>query len=112
MSRWVTVDLLRGDTVRAKHPDLLTGNHPASRRRLTALPAVTAADTVPRAPNGLGPVGQRAWHRLWRAVGPAWQPATDSYMVEMFCSLLDRRHEFRETLRRDGWIASGSRGQD
>ncbi|MGZ4664233.1 MAG: hypothetical protein ACXV5Q_04085 [Frankiaceae bacterium] len=99
--------------MRDKHPDLLTGSHPAGRRRLrlTALPTATAADAVPRAPKGLGPVGQRAWHRLWRAAGPAWQPATDCYMVETFCSLLDRRHEFRATLDRDGWTPRAAAGR-
>ena len=74
--------------------------------RLAALPASAGPSTspVPPAPPAMGPVALRAWSRIWRVAGSAYQPATDFDVVEVYCGLLQDRADLRRIVAEEGHV--------
>ena len=66
---------------------------------------------APPAPASLGKVGQKLWCQLWWAGRNAYQPETDSAILERYCSLSERRQELLTLLASEGYVTTGSQGQ-
>jgi len=66
---------------------------------------------VPDPPGALGEVGSELWVRVWTAGAKAYQPATDAFIIERYCSLQERRSTLLGVITVEGWLATGSTGQ-
>jgi len=90
---------------------------PASARQGNAnsTPTIDTANAVavavPDPPGALGEVGSEVWVRVWTAGAKAYQPATDSLIIERYCSLQERRSTLLGVITVEGWLATGSTGQ-
>ena len=70
---------------------------PASLERLKGQDKAMAADL---------------WDAIWTAGGSAYHPATDRLVVERYISLTVRRDKLLRTLEHEGYVTTGSQGQD
>jgi len=77
------------------------------------------AREVPPLPEGLKSLARnqrteatQLWEDLWRFGGEVYKPASDSYVIERYVSLLIRRHHLIDLLNKEGSITEGSQGQD
>lgn len=52
------------------------------------------------------------WSDIWTAGHGFYQEATDAYVIERYVSLQVRRAKLMATLEHDGYITTGSQGQD
>lgn len=89
---------------------------PATRQgKSNTTPTLDAAHAVPIAvpdpPGSLGEVGRRVWVDVWTAGAKAYQPTTDSFIIERYASLQERRAILQDLISRDGWTSTGSMGQ-
>ena len=66
---------------------------------------------TPPAPASLKKYGQKLWCDLWHAGRNAYQPQTDSAILERYCSLSERRQELLALLSEEGFIVQGSQQQ-
>jgi len=66
---------------------------------------------APPAPASLKKYGQRLWCELWHAGRNAYQPQTDSAILERYCSLSERRQDLLTLLSEEGYVTTGSTGQ-
>lgn len=94
---------------------------PAERKRALGNPGkrplpepvvhLAAVATVPPAPAALGEAGRAAWDRLWTA-GQAWLSlTTDLDILTRLCEAHDEREAMREQIAVDGYMVTGSMGQ-
>ncbi len=78
-------------------------NTPTIRRSSRPLP-------TPDPPSSLGAVGRTCWTNVWTLGAGVYQP-TDSYVVERYASLHERRHHLLVLVEAEGWLTTGSTGQ-
>ena len=88
---------------------------PAQDRKSHAstTPTITRSSNplpVPDPPSTLGPVGASCWTDIWTLAQGVYQP-TDTYVVERYCALHERRHHLLVLVEADGWLTTGSTGQ-
>ena len=76
---------------------------PTIKRSSTPLP-------MPDPPSTLGTVGRTCWANVWTLGQGVYQP-TDTYVVERYCSLHERRHQLLVLVEAEGWLTTGSTGQ-
>jgi len=62
----------------------------------------------PRAPKDLGSDGRRSWRRF---AGAPWLIESDYSGIADLCRLIDLRSQLDATIKRDGIVVKGSRGQ-
>ena len=70
----------------------------------------TAPTLLPDPPLSLGTVGTDYWIEVWTAGAGVYQP-TDTYVIERYCSLQERRRNLMDLVEADGWLTTGSTGQ-
>jgi P27 family predicted phage terminase small subunit len=73
--------------------------------------ALLPALPTPEPPATLGAVGVKVWRSVWAAGGAAYHGLTDSFTIERYCSLQERRFRFLDVLDAEGWTTVGSQGQ-
>jgi P27 family predicted phage terminase small subunit len=98
--------------MRAKAPEAREGNARSSAQAPPALPTASAAIAPPVAPFHLDERAERVWDAVWEAGGGAYVPATDSFAIERYAELQSRRRGFLFTLDDEGWVTTGSQGQE
>tara|TARA_B100000029_G_C17582550_1_gene960082 strand:+ start:134 stop:580 length:447 start_codon:yes stop_codon:yes gene_type:complete len=64
----------------------------------------------PEAPPSLGPIGAMVWAEVWTAGAGVYQPS-DSYVIERYSSMMERRRHLLDLVEADGWLSTGSTGQ-
>ena len=91
---------------RPKPAEARTG-HSAKTPTITrsAVPAV-----LPDPPEGLGDFGVWLWVEVWKQ-GAGVYASTDSYIIERYCSLQERRRNLPDLVEAEGWLTTGSTGQ-
>ena len=67
--------------------------------------------SIPCPPSSLKGYGIRLWNQIWEAGKNAYQPATDSLIIERYCQLQERRQELLALIEADGWVTTGSQNQ-
>jgi len=65
---------------------------------------------MPDPPPSLGEVGAGYWIEVWTAGSGVYQ-VTDSYVIERYCSLQERRRNLTDLVEAQGWLTTGSTGQ-
>jgi len=83
------------------------------RSKSSTLPTIRrshAPMVLPDPPSVLGPVGSILWTEVWRAGHGVYQPS-DSYVIERYCSLHERRRHLLDLVEAEGWLTTGSTGQ-
>lgn len=65
----------------------------------------------PDPPPTLGAIGRRVWSDIWTAGARAYEPATDSLIIERYASLQERRRVLLDIIEEEGWLSEGSNGQ-
>jgi len=88
---------------------------PAEDRKshATTTPTITrstAPSPMPDPPPSLGNVGAGYWIEVWTAGAGVYQP-TDTYVIERYCSLQERRRNLMDLVEAQGWLTTGSTGQ-
>jgi P27 family predicted phage terminase small subunit len=90
--------------------------NPAGNARTAAKAPVksdsVAPVSVPVPPDTLGPAGVELWARLWTVGAGVYHTAAHYETVARYCELTERRAEFLQTLAAEGWIKTGSQGQE
>lgn len=84
-------------------------NHPAP-----AAPQAPAEFVEPNPPPHLDEPGLATWTTLWELGGPTgvYSTRADAFIIGRYAALVDRRTELERTLRSEGWVTSGSQGQE
>ena len=89
---------------------------PTSKRQRTATAGMTqipaTGQHIPAPPRSLSPQLECLWHQLWDSdLAAAWVPSTDGHVMARLFSLYQLRDEALETIKRDGLLIIGSKGQ-
>ena len=74
------------------------------------IPRATSLVPVPDPPGTRGPYGANLWRQLWESGRGVYAP-TDSYILERYCNLSDRRRLLLAVLEDEGFLGVGSQGQ-
>jgi P27 family predicted phage terminase small subunit len=62
-------------------------------------------------PASLGSDGKAVWRKVWEAGQGAYNPRTDSFAIQRYAELHDRRAELLAVIDADGLTTEGSMGQ-
>ncbi len=77
-------------------------------------PTVTTTTVIaepPDPPATLGPLGSALWIEVWEAGAGVYQPSTDRWAIERYCSLAERRRAHLDLVEAEGPMCLGSTGQ-
>ena len=95
---------------RAKHPEDKAGH---SKRAEAPKPVVIDQEwSTPAPPESIEDVA--LWDAVWSLGGPAgvYNAVADYGLIERYVSLMERRRDLLEVIDREGWVVTGSQGQD
>lgn len=94
--------------MRPKAPELRQGN-PRGAKKESKVAQLTTVAEVPPPPPTLGPFGIEVWERVWE-LGTGTYATSDIYTVERYASMQERRRQYLDTLKEEGWTTVGSTG--
>lgn len=96
--------------MRPKAPHLRQGHPRGPQKPLEAPLPARLGSAPPPAPEHLGELGAAVWEALWDQGRDVYRP-TDSFILDRYCSLQERRAELLAIIAREGWMTVGSQGQ-
>ena len=80
--------------------------------KVVPAPPPRSLSEAPPAPAHLGEVGRAAWSALWDlGSAGAYAPAADAFIIDRYATQVQRRAELLEVIKREGYLAEGSQGQ-
>lgn len=87
--------------------------HPSGSRSPAEVPANVAPVEVPPPPITISrdPEALADWRNVWTIGHGTYRPDRDAFVVERYCTLLQRRRELLRILASEGVTTQGSQGQ-